>query len=369
MKYARILYEVARMPLAIMPEKLVAIRAFLADQAMGVKYTPEEIEARTATRYHAEGGIFAAAPGDAPQGTVIAVIPVVGTIAQRMDMLSEMSGGTSTERLARQLRAAIADPQVGSVVLNIDSPGGSVYGVPEVGAVIADAVKTGGKTIVAQVNSLAASAAYWIASQASEIAVTPSGEAGSIGVYTVHDDFSAQMEMLGVQRTYIFEGKYKVEANPFEPLSEEAAAALQARVADYYRMFTGAVAKGRSAALGRRLTASQVANGFGEGRVVGAEDAVALGMADRAATLDETLQRLAGNRRRRNRVAATLPAEDRAAAARDGILQASYEQALAEAREAEQAEQPDAAAHETETRPDIAIAAAARRRRLQLAAL
>jgi ClpP class serine protease len=84
-------------------------------------------------------------------------------------------------------------------------------------------------------------------------------------------------------------GKYKVEGNPFEPLSDEARAAFQARVDDYYRMFVDAVARYRG------VSAAEVRSGFGEGRVVGAREAVRLGMADRIATLDEALSRLQGS--------------------------------------------------------------------------
>ena len=81
-------------------------------------------------------------------------------------------------------------------------------------------------------------------------------------------------------------GKYKSEGHPFEPLSEEARAFLQSEVDRYYEMFTTDVARGR----GRRQ--ETVRSGFGQGRMVGADAAVAEGMADRVATWEDTLRRL-----------------------------------------------------------------------------
>jgi capsid assembly protease len=293
MKYARLIAEFANQPLAIMPEKLDAVMAFLMDQAAGTKYSAEEIQAKVGAEIEARAG------RGGYSGGAVAVIPVLGSIGQRMNMMQAMSGGTSTEALNGALRQAMSDPNVSTIVMDIDSPGGGVYGVAELGAFIADAVKSGEKPIIAQVNSLAASAAYWIASQATEIVVTPGGEVGSIGVYTVHEDVSAAAEQAGVKHTIVKAGKYKAEGSRFEPLADDAKAALQKRVDEYYGMFVSAVAQGRSRATGARVTAATVRNAYGEGRVVGAEEAVSLGMADRVGTLDDTLKRLVGGGSRR----------------------------------------------------------------------
>jgi ClpP class serine protease len=141
-----------------------------------------------------------------------------------------------------------------------------------------------------------ASAAYYIGSAADEVVVTPGGEVGSIGVFMAHQDLSAALEQEGVKITLISAGKFKTEANPFESLSDEAKAALQKTVNVYYESFVNAVAKGRDA------KASEVRNGYGQGRMVTAKEAVLLGMADRIETLDETIGRLArGGFRRKNR--------------------------------------------------------------------
>ena len=146
---------------------------------------PEKLEAICeVVRRHAASALpptqFAAAHPRRRASGSVAVLPLYGTISQRMGMMESMSGGTSAEAFGKYFRAAVADPDVGSIVIDIDSPGGSVYGIEELASEILDA--RGEKQIVAVANSLAASAAYWIGSAAHEFVVTPSGEVGSIGV-------------------------------------------------------------------------------------------------------------------------------------------------------------------------------------------
>ncbi len=293
--YDRIIAEFLSTPWAIIPEKLTEISAFLSLAAAG-KLDPAQVKA-------AYGG--AQAPQTKTAGAV-QVIPVNGVISQRMNLMSEFSGGTSTQGLAKQIRGAVADPAVGAIVLDVSSPGGSVYGVEELAQEIYNA--RGDKKIVAVANSLMASAAYWISSAADEIVVTPGGELGSIGVIAAHTDRSKAMDALGVKTTYISAGKYKTEGNPDEPLSEDAQAFMQQRVNEYYDAFTKAVARGRGA------TAAAVRSGYGQGRVVGAAEAVSLGLADRVDTLDATIARLStprAQRSRRNAAAQRLEIEER----------------------------------------------------------
>lgn len=241
-----------------------------------------------------KGGEVFAAPTQASstpsEGQKIAVINVMGPISQYPSM--EMSGPSSanTEALTGLFNSAQADPTVRAIVFNIDSPGGGVYGVQEFFNTVMAA--RGQKPVIAQVSSLAASAAYWLAAAADEIVVTPSGQVGSIGVYTLHQDISGAMAAQGVKPTFISAGKYKVEGNQFAPLEGEAAEAMQSTVDGYYADFTAAVAKGRPG----NATAQDVRNGYGQGRVLKAKDAVAANLADRVATLPQTLKRLGSTR-------------------------------------------------------------------------
>jgi len=242
--------------------------------------------------YHGEGAGtgFEARAGDpsnsarTKDGSQIAVLPLTGVISHRMGMLAESSGGLSTERFTGWLRSAVADPQVKAIVIDADSPGGTVDGVPELADEIYRSNKI--KPIVGVANSMAASAAYWLLSQAGELAVTPSGQVGSIGVFGSHEDRSKQAEMQGVKTSLISAGKYKTEGNPYEPLSEDGREAIQKGVDSFYDLFTKAVARGRT------TDQAKVKAGFGEGRMATAQQAVKEGMADRIATLDQTLARL-----------------------------------------------------------------------------
>jgi ClpP class serine protease len=113
---------------------------------------------------------------------------------------------------------------------------------------------------------------------------------GSIGVFAVHRDISVGLEKEGIKVSIIKEGRFKMEGNPYEPLTEEARAAIQESVSEAYDMFVKAVARNRG------VKAAAVRNGFGEGRMVSAQKAVDLGMADRVSTLNETVERLFGTK-------------------------------------------------------------------------
>lgn len=291
-QYSHVYAAVMDRPWALLPSKLADIVDLLDLRMQGVTLSTEEIQARIGNSRK---------PEQSAQGSV-AILPIYGVMSQRMNMMAQVSGGTSTELLSRAFGDLVRDPQVGTIVLDIDSPGGDVFGTAELGDSIFNA--RGSKPIVAVANSLAASAAYWVASQADELVVTPSGQVGSIGVYTAHRDVSAALEQDGEKVTLISAGKYKVEANPYEPLSDEARAALQDRIDGYYTMFTQAVARGRG------VEASDVRSGFGEGRTVGAREAVRLGMADRVGTLQQTLDRLTGSSSSRSSSGARSEAPD-----------------------------------------------------------
>ena len=307
--YVRILQAVNASPWAILPEKLAVIRDLLAYRAMGYKLTEEEVQERLAVSrnqekvdvqlhpfwfdnpYYGARDIAAANGRSVVNAQNTAVIPIVGTIIPRGGMFTEASGAVSVQGISARFRSALKDPDVSSIVFDVDSPGGQVDGVEELSSEIYKA--RGQKPITAVVNTLAASAAYWIATAADEMVITPSGEVGSIGVFAMHQDISEMVAAQGVKVNLISAGKYKTEGNPFEPLDEEARAAIQKRVDEYYGMFVNAVARNRGA------KRSDVRGGFGEGRTVGAKEAVALGMADRVGTLAETVQRMGNGRRRR----------------------------------------------------------------------
>lgn len=276
MSYDRILSAVRDNVWLIAPAKLDAILHVLDLRARGVQVDAATVQA------------VAAAARDGRQSSVsrsVAVLPIFGTIAQRGGLLEDASGFASTETIGREFSRLLADESVGSIILEVDSPGGTVWGVPELADKIFAA--RGTKPVVAVANSYAASAAYWIATAADEVVVTPSGDVGSVGAVMVHWDESMMNEQMGIKPTYISYGKYKVEGNPDAPLSEETLAELQRRVDEVGESFVKAVARNRG------TTPARVKADFGQGRTFGAQEAVQRGMADRVATLDETITRLA----------------------------------------------------------------------------
>jgi len=276
-KYDRIISQCMGMPWAILPEKLADIKGFLLAKATG-QITSGSFD---------EGSPMEIAAKSRPSASVkgnIAVMPLFGVLAQRMDMMDEISGGTSTENFAKQFKAAVADPSIKAIVINVDSPGGAVYGTQELAEIIYQAREQ--KHIVAIANSEAASAAYWIASAADEFVVTPSGQVGSIGVVTVHEDWSEAYAKAGVKPTIIKAGDFKYEGNYMEPLSDESKEAIQARIDVYYESFVNTVARNRG------VSAKVVKADFGQGRMFTAQAAKAAGLVDRIDTLDGVLARL-----------------------------------------------------------------------------
>lgn len=217
--------------------------------------------------------------------TAVGIIPIRGTISQhaRGDLSSLMFGGATTEDISASFREFMADDSIGKIVVDIDSPGGSTFGVAELANEIYRA--RGKKPIVAVANSLAASAAYWIGASADEFYVTPGGMVGSIGVVAIHQDVSKASEEAGVKTTLISAGKHKTLGNQFEPLGDEHRSRIQARVDESYAAFVAGVARGRG------VSESAVRNGYGEGDVLMAKPAKAAGMVDGIYTLEQAIAR------------------------------------------------------------------------------
>lgn len=286
-------------PWAILPEKLKEIRAVLANRTDGVELTADEIQARMgARRSEAQGGGLVGS---------VAVLPLSGSIFPKANMMTEMSGATSLQSWLARFNAAVDNPDISAIVLDVDSPGGVTSGVMEAADAIYAARSR--KPIVAVANTLMASAAYWLAAQAEEVVASPSADVGSVGVYAMHMDASKKMVNDGVSATVIKAGKYKAEGNPFEPLSEDARDYMQSRVDETYEAFVGALARARG------LTNAQVKAQFGEGRVMSASRALAAGMVDRVATLDDVIAGLSNGARprpasRRAEAAALIMAAD-----------------------------------------------------------
>jgi len=272
---AQVAEYIEETPWAILPSRL---RQWVA--ALASDEPDEQIRARF------DSGQRAAVPS----GPGVGVIQIIGPISQRTTLLEALFGfGTSTNRVGAEIKALVADPGVKAIVLDIDSPGGSVFGVQELAQTILDAREV--KPVIAMANSLMASAAYWIGSAASEVVASPSAMVGSVGVVVVHMDESKMLEAIGIKPTFITAGKYKAEGDPAQPLSEAARDRLQEMVDQYYSAFVGGVARGRG------VPVAEVRTNYGQGRLLTAREALSAGMVDRIATMDETLGRVLGGKR------------------------------------------------------------------------
>jgi capsid assembly protease len=275
-RYAHVIQHVLSTPWAIRPEYAAIIQDILTMRSNGHRFTAEEITARIGA---------AQTRTQAKSSATIAVIPVIGVISHRMELMENVSGGgTSPDMIGRAFDSALYEPSVTDIVMEFDTPGGTVFGLPEVGEKIRNA--RGKKRVIGIANGVAASAGYWLLSQCEEVVVTPSGQVGSIGVLSMHQDITGMLEKEGVKINLIHFGKYKVEGNPFEALGEEARASIQADVDAYGGMFHRAVSKGRG------VPVEKVRSEFGQGRMIMASDALARGMVDAVETFDDVIARL-----------------------------------------------------------------------------
>lgn len=260
-------------------------------------------------------GVFQSARRKLPkvQGNV-AVLPLYGVIGQRGGIWQELFGGASTEQFGAAFMQAMTDDRVAAVVLDVDSPGGTTAGVQELADIIF--ANANGKPLAAVSNSEMASAAYWISSQVGPnklaLAAAPGSDVGSIGVFRMHEDVSEMMAADGVRVTFLAVPQYKVEGNPYQPLSADAVEHNMAEVGATYEQFVDSVARGRG------VRSSQVKSGFGEGRSFHAGKAAEMGLVDRVATLDSMLRELGATHSVKARFAASAEIEHDLCLAWDG---------------------------------------------------
>jgi len=209
----------------------------------------------------------------------IATVFIRGVIAKRVSGVRTSSGVTDATNLEQALAFAREDPQVEGVLLDVDSPGGSVVGTPEV----ADMVAGLGKPTVAFTDSLMASAAYWIASAADVIVASRSASVGSIGVYAAFLDDSRRHELLGLRVELFKTGRYKGMGAPGIALTDDQRAHIQEgvdRVFGWFKDFVSAQ---------RRIPAAAM-----EGQVFDAQEALAAGLIERVGSRSDAMEELRG---------------------------------------------------------------------------
>jgi signal peptide peptidase SppA len=214
----------------------------------------------------------------------IMVVPINGFISHRATLWSALGLESSSETIGIWVDALMNNPSVGAIVFDVDSPGGTATGLTGISDKIYE--YRGKKPMVAVVNDLMASAAYFIGSAADEIVADPDSVTGSIGTLYVHEDWSKYLENRGVDVTFISAGKYKTEGNFYEPLTETAKEEIQSMVNLYYETFVSAVARNRN------VSVSTVKSDFGQGRIMRAVQAKNAGLVDRIATLEQVIKDL-----------------------------------------------------------------------------
>ncbi len=216
-----------------------------------------------------------------------AVIPIVGVIVKNTDEYSKYFGEIGTRDLIASLSNARTDPAVRSILLSIDSPGGTVDGTEELGAAIFDARKEATKPVFAIADGLAASAAYWAGSAAEKFyGISNTVHVGSIGVITTHFDLTKLAERVGIKVTHIVAGKYKAIGSPFKALDREGEDVIQNRLDYLYSVFVNAVADHRGTSIDKVLA------NMADGRIFTGRNAVQAGLIDGIKTRAQVLVEL-----------------------------------------------------------------------------
>ena len=213
----------------------------------------------------------------------IAILPIHGSLVRRTLGMEAESGLLSYQAIQVGLAAALADPSVAGILLDVDSPGGEVGGVFDLADRIAAAAKI--KPVWAIANESAFSAAYALASAASRLVVTRTSGIGSVGVIAMHIDQSGMDAKAGLQYTPIVAGAHKNDLSPHTAITDEARAMLQAEVDRLYGLFINTVA-GHGRLTADALRATEAGLYFGDA-------AVTAGLADAVATFDDTLAEMA----------------------------------------------------------------------------
>lgn len=214
----------------------------------------------------------------------VAVLAIDGMIAPKANLFTRVCGGASSDLIVQQIEGALADRKVDSILLVIDSPGGSVFGVAEAAKVIKEAAAT--KPIVTVSDANLASAAYWIGSSANAVYITgPVVNVGSIGVVATHN----YRPNSNAQTTEIVAGAYKRMATSSAPLTEDGKAYLQDQVDQIYQVFVDAVADN----LG--TTADHVLTSMADGKIFIGQKAIDAGLVHGMASIDELITEMSAN--------------------------------------------------------------------------
>lgn len=264
-------------PLALHPRKAEVVMAALTDR-FGLT------RIQSMSDWDDEDDSFSRQARDTGYDVVegIAIIPIQGTLVQKLGTLRPYSGMTGYDGIRACFLRALNDSEVKAICLDIDSPGGEVAGCFDLVDEIYAA--RGSKPVWAILSESAYSAAYALASAADKIIVPRTGGVGSVGVIVMHVDWSQKIKNDGLQVTIITYGDRKAESNPYEPLSETARKAIQSDIDEMGRLFVSTVSRNRGIA--EKTVRDTEATCF-----LGV-DGVQLGLADQVAAPDAAFRDL-----------------------------------------------------------------------------
>lgn len=272
------LLDVINSPWAILPAQLKEIQNIYLTHLRGDKIDIKGIEARIGKPLKNEIKSFEVFGN-------VAVLSLDGVIAQKMNLFTEISGGISTELIAKDLQEVIKEESIKAVILNIDSPGGTSSGTPELAKQVYEARKQ--KRIIAFTSNIMASAAYWIGAAADAVVISSDVvQVGSIGVVATHTDVSKSEEMQGIKTTEIVAGKYKRIASQYAPLTQEGRQTIQDHLDYIYSVFVEDIAKFRG------VSVANVLNDMADGRVFIGKQAIEAGLVDGVSTLEKLIEDL-----------------------------------------------------------------------------
>lgn len=218
----------------------------------------------------------------------VAVIPVSGALVNKGSYLPTASGMQGYNGILTMFSQALDDPNVESIVLDIDSPGGEVAGCFDLCRLVA--ASRDEKPIAAFVGEQATSAAYAIASAAEKIYIPQTGMVGSIGVLVAHQDFSKKLTKEGIKVTLIHSGEHKVDGNPFEALSSTVREKIQDRIDSTRQMFAELVSENRSMSVESVLAT--------EAQTYEGATAVDIGLADEIMSFNEVIETMSNDKQK-----------------------------------------------------------------------
>jgi signal peptide peptidase SppA len=236
-------------------------------------------------------GLYAYSDDDSPdpvyfdlQGN-LGIVPIKGSLTNSDAWYNRFLGLTSYTQIRNALIEASQHPDVETILMTVDSGGGSASGVSDLGQLI-KLINADVKPVVAHTSGTMASAAYWLGASAGKVYASDTAAVGSVGVIAVHMDISKSLQQDGIKATVFRAGDYKALANPYEPLSDRAKAQMQSQLDTLYSIFVDHVADARG------VSAAYVKEHMADGKEFIGKDAKDAGLVDEVLSLDQLVQKL-----------------------------------------------------------------------------